>query len=77
MSKKDVIERLTTTGVIPVVRAQSADEAESALILRTLQRHGHNRLRTAAELGISRMTLYKKLHKYGLIGGNPDDRPSG
>jgi 2-dehydro-3-deoxyphosphogluconate aldolase/(4S)-4-hydroxy-2-oxoglutarate aldolase len=31
MSKKDVIERLTTTGVIPVVRAQSADEAASAI----------------------------------------------
>ncbi len=31
MSKKDVIERLTSTGVIPVVRAQSADEASSAI----------------------------------------------
>jgi 2-dehydro-3-deoxyphosphogluconate aldolase/(4S)-4-hydroxy-2-oxoglutarate aldolase len=31
MSKQDVIERLTTTGVIPVVRAQSADEAASAI----------------------------------------------
>ena len=31
MSKKDVIERLTSTGVIPVVRAQSADEAAAAV----------------------------------------------
>jgi len=30
-------------------------------------RSGNNRLRAAAELGISRMTLYKKLHKLGLI----------
>jgi 2-dehydro-3-deoxyphosphogluconate aldolase/(4S)-4-hydroxy-2-oxoglutarate aldolase len=31
MSKQDVVERLTSTGVIPVVRAQSADEAASAI----------------------------------------------
>jgi transcriptional regulator with PAS, ATPase and Fis domain len=32
-----------------------------------LEKHRNNRLRAAAELGISRMGLYKKLHKYGLI----------
>ena len=31
MEKKAVIERITTTGVIPVIRAQSADEAASAI----------------------------------------------
>jgi 2-dehydro-3-deoxyphosphogluconate aldolase/(4S)-4-hydroxy-2-oxoglutarate aldolase len=31
MSKQAVIERLTTTGVIPVIRAQSADEAAAAI----------------------------------------------
>jgi transcriptional regulator with PAS, ATPase and Fis domain len=36
-------------------------------ISEALQKHRNNRLRTAAELGISRMGLYKKLHKYGLI----------
>jgi DNA-binding protein Fis len=30
-------------------------------------KNNNNRLRTAAELGISRMSLYKKLHKYGLM----------
>ena len=33
-----------------------------------LQRNGGNRLRAAADLGISRKTLYQKLNKYGLIG---------
>jgi DNA-binding NtrC family response regulator len=33
--------------------------------------HQNNRLRAAAELGISRVALYKKLHKYGLMSG-PD-----
>ena len=38
-----------------------------ARIVEALRKHGNNRLRAAAELGISRMTLYNKLHKYGLI----------
>ena len=36
-------------------------------ISEALRKHGNNRLRAAAELGISRMGLYKKLHKYGLM----------
>ena len=42
-------------------------QAEMARILEALRKHGNNRLRAAAELGISRMTLYNKLRKYGLI----------
>jgi DNA-binding NtrC family response regulator len=42
-------------------------EAEAALILHVLRKHGNNRLRAALELGISRRTLYKKLHRYGLM----------
>ncbi|MFL5245753.1 MAG: sigma-54 dependent transcriptional regulator [Gemmataceae bacterium] len=42
-------------------------EAEAAWIARALGKHRNNRLRTAAELGISRMTLYKKMHLYGLM----------
>jgi DNA-binding NtrC family response regulator len=46
-------------------------EAELTRITQALAKHGNNRLRTAGELGISRMTLYKKLYKYGLM--NHDD----
>jgi DNA-binding NtrC family response regulator len=42
-------------------------QAEVARIVEALRKHGNNRLRAAAELGISRMTLYNKLRKYGLI----------
>lgn len=42
-------------------------QAEAVHILEALRKHGNNRLRAAAELGISRMTLYNKLRKYGLI----------
>jgi DNA-binding NtrC family response regulator len=45
----------------------SWEEAEMVRIMEVLERNGNNRLRTAAELGISRMSLYKKLHKYGLM----------
>jgi DNA-binding NtrC family response regulator len=48
--------------------ARTKDDAERFRITDALVRHSNNRLRAAAELGISRMTLYKKLHKYGLMG---------
>jgi DNA-binding NtrC family response regulator len=48
--------------------ARTKDDAERFRITDALQRHRNNRLRAAAELGISRMTLYKKLHKYGMMG---------
>jgi DNA-binding NtrC family response regulator len=47
--------------------ARSRAHAESGIIVEALQRHGGNRLKAAAELGISRKTLYQKLNKYGLI----------
>jgi two-component system, NtrC family, response regulator HydG len=47
--------------------SQSKAEAEVLRIAEALRKHGNNRLRAAAELGISRMGLYKKLHKYGMF----------
>jgi DNA-binding NtrC family response regulator len=47
--------------------AQSKDVAERERIEAALERNGNNRLLAAAELGISRMTLYNKLHKLGLM----------
>jgi DNA-binding NtrC family response regulator len=46
---------------------ESREEAELERINQALRKHRNNRQRAAAELGISRMGLYKKLHKYGLI----------
>jgi two-component system response regulator PilR (NtrC family) len=46
---------------------QTRHDAEAIRITQTLERHHNNRRRAAAELGISRMTLYRKLHRYGLI----------
>jgi DNA-binding NtrC family response regulator len=47
--------------------AKSKEHAEVFRITEALRRNRNNRLRAAAELGISRMALYKKLHKYGMI----------
>lgn len=57
--------------VVPSDRSATLSEAketaEATRILTALRKNKNNRLRAAAELGISRMTLYKKLHRYGLI----------
>ncbi len=45
----------------------SRQNAEMLAISQALAKNGNNRSKTAAELGISRVTLYKKLHKYGFI----------
>jgi two-component system response regulator HydG len=51
--------------------AESNDAAEMLRIKEALVRHRNNRLRAAGELGISRMGLYKKLHKYGMMQASP------
>ncbi len=65
MAAEAPLERLTSAGS---TLAESKEQTERALIAQALERNRDNRLRAAAELGISRMTLYKKLHKYGLMG---------
>lgn len=40
------------------------EHAERTAILEALRRHGGNKARTAAALGIGRATLYRKLRGY-------------
>ena len=40
---------------------------ERAVLVALLQKHRNNRCRAARDLGVSRMTLYKKLHKHGIF----------
>ncbi len=47
--------------------ALGRDEGERNRLLETLHRHNNNRTTAAAELGISRVTLYKKMHQHGLL----------
>jgi DNA-binding NtrC family response regulator len=56
------------THLVPACSLRFAKrEIEAARITEALRKHRNNRLRAAAELGISRMTLYRKLRKYGLV----------
>jgi two-component system, NtrC family, response regulator HydG len=48
--------------------SQNCDFAEQAQIRRALVNYRYNRAQAAASLGISRVTLYKKMKKYGLMG---------
>jgi DNA-binding NtrC family response regulator len=50
---------------------RAREQAESLRIAEALRKHKNNRLRAAAELGISRVTLYKKLRRYGLMCCGP------
>jgi DNA-binding NtrC family response regulator len=47
--------------------ARAKDEAERSRITDALIKHQDNRLRASLELGISRMTLYNKMRKYGMM----------
>ena len=49
------------------------EKAERDLLLATLARNNNNRSKTAVELGISRVTLYKRLERLG-IGPGPIDQ---
>jgi two-component system, NtrC family, response regulator HydG len=51
----------------------SREQTERLAIQRALASHGNSRSRTAAALGISRVTLYKKMKKYGLMDDAPVD----
>ena len=57
-------ERATAT---PSSLAQNRETTERANILRALEKVGQSRTRAAQLLGVSRVTLYKKMKKYGLL----------
>ncbi len=48
------------------VLAEARTNAERGRLLQALRQNGNNRSHAALELGVSRVTLYKKLRKYGL-----------
>ncbi len=47
--------------------AQNRETTERAVIIRALEKVDYSRTRAAQMLGVSRVTLYKKMKKYGLL----------
>ena len=52
----------------PIGKGVTLEEAEKQLIIRTIKECRGNRTATAKKIGISRRTLHRKLHRYGLEG---------
>ena len=52
---------------MPKTLADRVDLLEQKIIESTLSRNRHHRKDTAAELGISRVTLYNKMKKFGML----------
>lgn len=52
---------------VPKTLADRVDLLEQKIIESTLTRNRHHRKDTAAELGISRVTLYNKMKKFGML----------
>ena len=59
------ISRSTTMPARNALDAARQD-GEMQRLVKALTKHDNNRTQTAKELGISRVALYKKLHKFGL-----------
>jgi DNA-binding NtrC family response regulator len=51
----------------PSSLAQNRETTERAVIVRALEKVGYSRTKAAQLLGVSRVTLYKKMKKYGLL----------
>jgi DNA-binding NtrC family response regulator len=67
---RPIRQRAAATPLLSGTLHQVREEVEIQKIRAALCKHRNNRLRAALELGISRMGLYKKLHKYGLLDIN-------
>ena len=72
LSDREVIQPEDLPGSLRVhpeeddFRGNPREKAEKDVILQALTRHGFNKSRAAAELNMSRKTLYIKIEKYGL-----------
>jgi DNA-binding NtrC family response regulator len=55
--------------------AHNREQIEKNVIQRALSNNGYSRSRAASALGISRVTLYKKMKKYGLMPSQQTEEP--
>ena len=64
------LKLVSDASVVPVRVGSTVEEGERLLILRTLDKTGHNKTRAAEILGVSLKTLHNKLKEYSRISGS-------
>jgi DNA-binding NtrC family response regulator len=62
---KNAAALFSDDSIVQVQVGTTVDDAERALILRTLEATGQNKTRAAEMLGVSLKTLHNKLKEYG------------
>ena len=65
-----ILGYLAEEGQRTAVANPPLEDAEMQAIISCLERNDYNRTRTAAELGISRNTLWRKMKRYGISTGS-------
>ncbi len=66
------VPRSSVPVATPDSLVHNREQLERNVIQRALANHGYSRARAASALGISRVTLYKKMKKYGLMPSTRD-----
>jgi len=61
------LQRFDPPGANPLSLVRRREESERAAVERALEESGFSRTRAARALGVSRVTLYKKMKKFGLL----------
>jgi transcriptional regulator with PAS, ATPase and Fis domain len=74
-TESNIIPLPTSNGYSGTLK-QTRETTERANILRALEKAGQSRTRAAQSLGVSRVTLYKKMKKYGLLPNPPGTGPA-
>lgn len=67
MSDSDLSGTTVETRPAKPTLEEQVDEFERRVIDESLRRHNYRRGETARELGISRVTLYNKMKKFGML----------
>ena len=65
-----ILDHLSSTGPKTPTAKPPLEDAEMQAIVSSLERHDYNRTETAAELGIYRNTLWRKMKRYGISAAN-------
>lgn len=71
-SLSDKIREEFTMGPRVTSLDQQVTSLEKNVIVETLKKHHYSRLKTAKALGVSRITLYKKMKSYGILAKKSD-----